>query len=143
MHLNRVLVISLSTKFVDCILQEWTDLHSPVLNGNTLDLGEGSMEDSARSEDYVDDSEEMEEEESEESEEEDSSPSRPEPRTKQRHDPAGTPSKPLAPSGRIAKRVTGSSGEPVEQHAKVSKPSGPKPRKALPRMRITVPVASA
>ncbi|KAI5016378.1 hypothetical protein ZWY2020_006229 [Hordeum vulgare] len=122
--------------------QEWTDLHSSVPNGNTLDLSEGSMEDSAETEDYVNGSEETKEEESEESEEEDLSPSRPEPRTKQRHDPAGTPSKPLATSGRIAKPVRGSSGEPVELPTKVSKPSGPKPWKALPRMRIALPVAS-
>ncbi|KAI4963186.1 hypothetical protein ZWY2020_017011 [Hordeum vulgare] len=120
----------------------WTNLHSPVPNGNALDIEEGSMEDSVESEEYVKDSEETEEEEEEESEEEDSSPSRHEPRSKLRHDPAGTPSKPLASSGRSAKRVRVSSSKPVEQPAKVSKPSGSKPRKALPRMRIVVPVAS-
>ncbi|KAI5006007.1 hypothetical protein ZWY2020_033250 [Hordeum vulgare] len=99
-------------------LAEWTNLHSPVSNGNTLDLDEGSMEDSAESNYYVNNSEETEEEESEESEEEDSSPSRHEPRTKQRNDPARTPSKPLAPSGRSAKHIRGLSGEPMEQLAK-------------------------
>ncbi|KAI5003118.1 hypothetical protein ZWY2020_027768 [Hordeum vulgare] len=116
----------------------WTNLHSPVPNGNALDLEEGSMDDSAESEDYVEDSKETEEEESEESEDEDLYPSHHKPRSKLRHDPAGTPRKPLASSGRSAKRVRGSSGEPVEQPAKVPKPSRPKPRKVMPRMRISV-----
>lgn len=128
---------------MDCILQDWTNLHSPVLNGNTLDLDEGSMEDSVDNEEYVEDSEETEEDELEESEEEDSSPCRHEPRSKLHHDPVVTPRKPLALSGRSAKRTRGSFGELVEQSAKVPKPSGPKPRKALPRMRIAVLVASA
>ena len=127
-------------------MQEWTNWHSAVSNGNPVEEEEGSMEGSTGSVVYVSDSREMEEEtkeEEEESEEQSSSPSPPEHRTKHRHDPAVPPAPPVAPSARSVKRTRGSSAEPVDQPSKVAKPSGSKPRKALPRMRIAVPVASA
>ncbi|KAI4970691.1 hypothetical protein ZWY2020_001605 [Hordeum vulgare] len=127
-----------------------------VLNGNPTEEEEGSQEGSADSAEYVSDSGETEEE-TEEEEEEDgeqsSPPSPPQHRTKRRHDPAALPAPPaapsappappVAPSARSVKRTRGASAQPVNQPSKVAKPSGPKPWKALPQMRIAVPVASA
>ena len=126
-------------------MQEWTNWHSAVSGGDPVEEEEGSMEGSAGSAEYVSDSRETEEEteEEEESEEQSSSPSPPERRTKHHHDPAVPPAPPVAPSARSVKRTRGSSAEPVDQPSKVAKPSGSKPQKALPRMRIAVPVASA
>uniref|UniRef100_A0A8I7BEX8 Uncharacterized protein n=1 Tax=Hordeum vulgare subsp. vulgare TaxID=112509 RepID=A0A8I7BEX8_HORVV len=132
--------------------EEWTNWHSAVSNGNPAEEEEGSTD----SAEYVSDSEGTEEE-TEEEEEEDgeqsSPPSPPEHRTKRRHDPAAPsappaapsapPTPPMAPSARSVKRIRDAAAEPVNQPSKVAKPSGPKPRKALPRMRIVVPVASA
>uniref|UniRef100_A0A8I7B2G5 Uncharacterized protein n=1 Tax=Hordeum vulgare subsp. vulgare TaxID=112509 RepID=A0A8I7B2G5_HORVV len=136
--------------------EEWTNWHSGVSNGNPAEEEEGSQEGSVDSAEYVSDSGETEEE-TEEEEEEDgeqsSPPSPPEHRTKRRHDPAAPPAPPaapsappappVAPSARSVKRTRGASAEPLNQPSKVAKPSGPKPRKALPRMMIAVPVASA
>ena len=96
--------------------------------------------------------EEMEEEEEDVGEQ--SSPPPPsEHRTKRRHKPAtppaplaapsAPPAPPVAPSAWSVKRHEDAAAEPTDQPSKVAKPSGPKPRKALPRMRIAVPVASA
>ncbi|KAI4984364.1 hypothetical protein ZWY2020_057715 [Hordeum vulgare] len=125
--------------------EEWTNWHSVVSNGNPVEEEEGSMEGSADSAEYVSDSGETKEteEEEEESGEQSSSPSPPEHRTKRRHDPAAPSAPPVAPSAGSVKRTRGASAEPVNQSSKVAKPSGCKPRKALPRMRIAVPVASA
>uniref|UniRef100_A0A8I6WHD2 Uncharacterized protein n=1 Tax=Hordeum vulgare subsp. vulgare TaxID=112509 RepID=A0A8I6WHD2_HORVV len=136
--------------------EEWTNWHSAVSNGNPVEEEEGSQEGSMDSAEYVSDSGEMEEETEEEEEEsgvERSPPSPPEHRTKRHHDPAAPPAPPaapsappappVAPSARSVKRTRGASAEPANQPSKVAKPSGPKPRKALPRMRIVVPVASA
>ncbi|KAI5019171.1 hypothetical protein ZWY2020_044059 [Hordeum vulgare] len=126
--------------------EEWTNLHFAVSGGDPVEEEEGSMEGSASSVVYVFHSRETEEEtkeEEEESEEQSSSPSPPERRTKHRHDPAVPPAPPVAQSARNVKRTRCSSAEPVDQPSKVAKPSGSKPQKALPRMRIAVPVASA
>uniref|UniRef100_A0A8I6Z5J8 Uncharacterized protein n=1 Tax=Hordeum vulgare subsp. vulgare TaxID=112509 RepID=A0A8I6Z5J8_HORVV len=136
--------------------EEWTNWYSAVLNGNPAEEEEGSQEGSVDSVEYVSDNGETEEE-TEEEEEEDgeqsSPPSLPEHRTKRRHDPAvppappavpsAPPAPPVAPSARSMKRTRDTAAEPVNQPSKVAKPSGPKPRKALPWMRIVVPVASA
>uniref|UniRef100_A0A8I6X2F9 Uncharacterized protein n=1 Tax=Hordeum vulgare subsp. vulgare TaxID=112509 RepID=A0A8I6X2F9_HORVV len=146
--------------------EEWTNWYSAVSNGNPAEEEEGSQEGSADSAEYVSDSGETEEE-TEEEEEEDgeqsSPPSPPEHRTKRRHDPAALSAPPAAPSAlptppvapsappappvalsaRSVKRTRDAAAEPMNQPSKVAKPSGPKPRKALPRMRIVVPVASA
>ncbi|KAI4988673.1 hypothetical protein ZWY2020_035913 [Hordeum vulgare] len=131
---------------------EWTNWHSAVSNGNPVEEEEGSQEGSADSAEYVSHSGETEEED-EESGEQSSSPSPPEHRTKRRDDPAAPPASPaapsappappVAPSARSVKRTRGASAEPVNHPSKVAKPSRPKPRKALPRMRIVVPVALA
>ena len=127
-------------------MQEWTNWHSAVSGGDPIEEEEGSMEGSAGSAVYISDSRETEEEteeEEKESEEQSSSPSPPERRTKHRHDPAISPAPPVDPNARSVKRTRGYSAEPVDQPSKVAKPSGSKPRKALPRMRIAVSVASA
>ncbi|KAI5013211.1 hypothetical protein ZWY2020_028165 [Hordeum vulgare] len=115
---------------------------------------------------YVSDSGETEEESEEEEgedEEQNSPPPPPEPRTKHRHEPvaplvppaassappappvvpSAMPASPVVPSARSTKRTRDSAVELAGQPSKVANPSGSKPRKALPRMRIAVPVASA
>ncbi|KAI5018814.1 hypothetical protein ZWY2020_043702 [Hordeum vulgare] len=57
--------------------------------------------------------------------------------------PSAPPAPPVAPSARSVKRTRDAAAKPTDQPSKVAKPSGSKPRKALPWMRITVPVASA
>uniref|UniRef100_A0A8I6WBN1 Uncharacterized protein n=1 Tax=Hordeum vulgare subsp. vulgare TaxID=112509 RepID=A0A8I6WBN1_HORVV len=136
--------------------EEWTNWYSPVSNGNPAEEEEGSQEGSVDSAEYVSDSGETEEETEEEEGEvgEQSSPPPPsEPRTKRRHEPAtpsappaalsAPPAPPVAPSARSVKRTRDSAAEPTDQPSKVAKLSGSKPGKALPRMRIVVPVASA
>uniref|UniRef100_A0A8I7B0T7 Uncharacterized protein n=1 Tax=Hordeum vulgare subsp. vulgare TaxID=112509 RepID=A0A8I7B0T7_HORVV len=133
--------------------EEWTNWYSAVSNGNPAEEEEGCQEGSVDSVEYVSDSGEKEEETEEEDGEQNSPPSRPEHQTKRRHDPAAppappaapsaSPAPPVAPSARSAKRTRDAAAEPVNQPSKVAKPSGPKPRKALPQMRIAVPVASA
>ena len=136
-------------------MQEWTNWYSPVLNENPAEEEEGSQEGSVDSAEYISDSGETEEETEEEEGEagEQSSPPPPsEPRTKRRHEPAAPPAppaapsappaSPVAPSARSVKRTRDASADPTDQPSKVAKPSGSKPRKALPQMRIVVPVAS-
>uniref|UniRef100_A0A8I6WPN4 Uncharacterized protein n=1 Tax=Hordeum vulgare subsp. vulgare TaxID=112509 RepID=A0A8I6WPN4_HORVV len=136
--------------------QAWTNWFSPVSNGNPEEEEEeGGQEDSVESTEYVSDSGESEEESSEEEEEDedqDSPPPRPEHRTKRRHDPAvpsapptspsAPPTGPVVPSVRSTKRARDAAAEPAGQSFKAPKPSGPKPRKALPRMRVAIPVTS-
>ncbi|KAI5010375.1 hypothetical protein ZWY2020_012512 [Hordeum vulgare] len=146
--------------------EAWTNWFSPVSNGNPAEEEEGSQEGSVESVEYVSDSGETEEESKEEEgedEEQNSPPPPPEPRTKRRHEPvalsappasssappaphvvpSALPSSPVVPSARSTKRTRDSAAEPAGQPSKVAKPSGSKPQKALPRMRIVVPVASA
>lgn len=63
--------------------------------------------------------------------------------SKHRQDPASTPSKTLASSTRNVKHDRAATTESVEKVAKQPKLDAPIPRKAVPRMRIVVPVASA
>ncbi|KAI4991549.1 hypothetical protein ZWY2020_039935 [Hordeum vulgare] len=146
--------------------EKWTNWFSPVSNGNPAEEEEeGSQEGSVESVEYISDSGETEEEsgeEEEEDEEQNSPPPPPDHRTKRRHEPAA-PSAPLAsssapptaptvpsapstvpvvPSARSTKKTRDAAAEPAGQPSKVAKPSGSKPRKALPRMRVTVPVTS-
>uniref|UniRef100_A0A8I6Y8Y0 Uncharacterized protein n=1 Tax=Hordeum vulgare subsp. vulgare TaxID=112509 RepID=A0A8I6Y8Y0_HORVV len=136
--------------------QAWSNWFSPVSNGNPAEEEEeGSQEGSVESAEYESDSGESEEETSEEEgedEEQDSPPLQLEHRTKRRHEPA-VPSSPPAsssapttapvvPSIRSTKRTRGAAAEPAGQYSKAAKPSGPKPRKALPRMSVAVPVTS-
>ncbi|KAI4973058.1 hypothetical protein ZWY2020_015047 [Hordeum vulgare] len=119
---------------------EWTNPHSPVPNGEQLDFGGESEGGSADSE-YADDSEESEDA-SEDNEEEEQSPPHREPRTKQRHDPSTAPSKIVASSSRTMKRDRAVAPDSAETNGKQPKSDALKLRKALPRMRIAVPVAS-
>ncbi|KAI5017080.1 hypothetical protein ZWY2020_037458 [Hordeum vulgare] len=133
--------------------QKWTNWFSPVSNGNPAEEEEdGSQEGSVESAEYVSDSGESEEEtseEEEEDEEQDSPPPQLEHRTKRRHEPAvpsvppasssAPPTAPVPPSARSTKRAREAVAEPAGQSSKVAKPSGSKPRKALPRMRVAVP----
>ncbi|KAI4997095.1 hypothetical protein ZWY2020_052437 [Hordeum vulgare] len=131
--------------------EEWTNWHFAVSNGNPAEEEEGSVD----STEYVSDSGETEEETEEEEEvgEQSSPPPPSEHRTKCRHDPttppappaapSAPPAPPVAPSARSVKRTRDAAAEPTDQPSKVAKPSGLKPRKALPWMRIAVPVASA
>ncbi|KAI5015257.1 hypothetical protein ZWY2020_056647 [Hordeum vulgare] len=145
---------------------EWTNWFSLVSNGSPAEEEEeGSQEGSVESVEYVSDSGETEEEsgeEEEEDEEQSSPPPPPELRTKRRHEPAAPsappasssapptaptvpsapPTVPVVPSARSIKRTRDAAAEPAGQPSKVAKPSGSKPRKALPRMRVIVPVTS-
>uniref|UniRef100_A0A8I6XV11 Uncharacterized protein n=1 Tax=Hordeum vulgare subsp. vulgare TaxID=112509 RepID=A0A8I6XV11_HORVV len=136
--------------------QAWTNWFSPVTNGNPEEEEEeGSQEGSVESAEYVSDSGEAEEEDSEEEEEDeeqDSPPPQPEHRTKRRHEPAvpsappasssAPPAAPVVPSVRGTKRARDAAAEPAGLSSRAPKPSGPKPRKALPRMRVAIPVTS-
>ncbi|KAI4991474.1 hypothetical protein ZWY2020_039845 [Hordeum vulgare] len=120
---------------------EWTNLHSPVPNGEQSDLGAESEGGSAESE-YVDDSEESEDA-SDDNEEEEQPPPRREPRSKQRHNPTAVPSKTVASSSRNVKCDRAAATDSAEKAAKQPKLDAPKLHKSLPRMRISMPVASA
>ncbi|KAI4976420.1 hypothetical protein ZWY2020_050027 [Hordeum vulgare] len=136
--------------------QKWTNWFSPVSKGNPAEEEEeGSQEGSVESAEYVSDTGESEEEtseEEEEGEEQDSPPSQLEHRTKRRHEPAvpsvppasssAPPTAPVPPSARSTKRAREAAAEPAGQSSKAAKPSGPKPQKALPRMRVAIPVTS-
>ncbi|XP_044972476.1 uncharacterized protein LOC123439929 [Hordeum vulgare subsp. vulgare] len=115
-------------------------MHSPVPNMDQLDVGRES-EGGSVDNDYGEDIEGSKDD-SEESEEENQSPLRPESRSKHRHDLATTPSKTLVSSTRNVKHDRAATTESAEKTAKQLKTNAPKPRKALPRMRIVVPVAS-
>uniref|UniRef100_A0A8I6X796 Uncharacterized protein n=1 Tax=Hordeum vulgare subsp. vulgare TaxID=112509 RepID=A0A8I6X796_HORVV len=136
--------------------QAWTNWFSPVLNGNPEEEEEeNSQEGSVESAEYVSDSGESEAEDSKEEgedEEQDSPPPRPEHRTKRRHEPAvpsappasssAPPTAPVVLSVQGTKRARDAAAEPAGQSSRVPQPSGPTPRKALPRMRVAIPVTS-
>lgn len=115
-------------------------MHSAIPNMDQFDIGGESEGDSVDS-DYAEANEESEDD-SGDSEEEDESHPRPEPWSKHRHDPAVAPSKILASISRNMKRDRAGATDSMQKASKQPKPDAPKPRKALPRMRITVPVAS-
>ena len=88
------------------------------------------------------------EEEDEESddpsdEEEVDSPPRRERRSKLTHDPASARDKVAVQTGQSSKRPRTSSPAPTEKALKQSKVVPQKTRKALPRIKIDIPVASA
>lgn len=117
-------------------------MYSPVPNGGRSwhDGGEESAGGSVDT-DYADDGEGGDDD-SEESEEDVPSPPRTEQRSKQRQDPAALPSKTLASRTRNPKRDRAATSESTEKVAKQPNSAPPKPRKALPRMKIIVSVAS-
>ncbi|KAI4979952.1 hypothetical protein ZWY2020_016705 [Hordeum vulgare] len=113
---------------------EWTNMHLPMPNGAQLDV-RGESEGGSVDNDYAEDNEGSEGD-SGESEEENQSPPRPESRSKHHHDPVATPSKTLVYNTRNVKHDRAVTTETAENVAKQPKPGAPKPRKALPLMRI-------
>ena len=85
---------------------------------------------------YADDSEDFD------SSEEVDSPPRSERRSKQSQDPTGGDDKVVASSAKIPKRTRTSTPEPIEKAARQAKVVPPKPQKALPRIKVALPVAS-
>ena len=115
-------------------------MYSPVPNGEQPEDGEESAGGSADV-DYADDSEGSDDD-LEEIEEEVQARPRIERRTKQREDPEAAPSRTLASSTRNPKRDRAATPGLTEKAAKQPRSDTPKPRKALPRIKIAVPVAS-
>ena len=116
-------------------------MYSPVPNGSQPDDGEESAGGSADV-DYADDSEDSDDD-LEEGEVEVQDLPRIEHHTKQHEDPEAIPSKTLASSTRNPKRDRAATFESTEKAVKQPRSDAPKPRKALPHMKITVPIASA
>lgn len=118
---------------------------SLVPNGEQLEDGEvsaGGSVDGERADDSEDDEDEEEDSEWVGSEDDAPSPRRKERRSKLNQDPEAAPSKTVASSTRNIKRGRTTTSESTEKASKQPKPDVPKPRKALPRMKIQVPVAS-
>ncbi|KAI4980669.1 hypothetical protein ZWY2020_021154 [Hordeum vulgare] len=115
---------------------ELKNMYSPMPNGENLDAG-GENEGGSTDSDYAKESEGSEDD-SEESEEELQSPPYNETRSKHRQDPAAIPSKTLVSSTRNVKRDRTVTTESAEKAAKQPKPNAPKPRKALPEMRLNI-----
>ena len=115
-------------------------MYSPVPNGEQPDDEEGSTGGSADVY-YADDSEDSGDDLEEGKVEVQALP-RIERRTKQREDPEAVPSKTLVSSTRNPKRDRAATSEPTEKVAKQPRSDAPKPRKALPLMKITVLVTS-
>jgi hypothetical protein len=108
-------------------------------NGEQLQEGVECDGDSADYE-YADDNEDDSEESS--SSEEVDSPPRSERHSKQSQDPAGGRGKTVPPSTTIQKRTRTSTPEPSEKATKQAKVVPQKTRKALPRIKVAMPVAS-
>lgn len=90
--------------------------------------------------DYADDSENGSDD-SDDSEEVESPP-RTERHTKANQDPSVGQSKAPVSGVRNPKRTRTATPDPIEKTAKQLKTAPPKPRKALPRIKVTVPIAS-
>jgi hypothetical protein len=118
---------------------------SPVPNGEHLEEGElsagGSVE-GDRADDSEDDDDDEEDSDWVGSGEDAPTPPRKERRAKANRDPGAAPSKTVASSTRNPKRGRTATPDSTEKVPKVPKPGVPKTRKALPRMKIEVPVAS-
>ena len=71
------------------------------------------------------------------------SPPHSERRSKQSQDPAGGRGKATPPSAQVQKHTRTSSPEPTKKAAKQLKTAPSKPRKALPKIKVDVPVTSA
>ena len=87
--------------------------------------------------------EEEEESEDSSSREEVESPPRTDKRSKHKHDPAGLCGEVARWIGQTSKRTRTSSLVLTEKALKQQKITEPKPRKAMPKMKIDVPVACA
>ncbi|XBI12103.1 hypothetical protein VPH35_139019 [Triticum aestivum] len=109
-------------------------------NGEQVQEG---MESGGESADWKSDDESDEDSEDSSSSEEVDSPPRSEKRSKQSHDLAGGCDKAALPSTQDSKRTRTSTPDPSEKAAKQPKVAPTKPRKALPKIKVDVPVASA
>ena len=110
-----------------------------MLNGEQVQEGEASGGESAdwKSEDESDD-----DDDDSSSGEEVDSPPHSERRSKQMHDPTGGRGKAVASSAQVLKRTRTSTPEPTEKAPKQPKVGPAKTRKALPKIKVDVPVAS-
>ena len=99
-------------------------------------------ESGGESADWRSDDESDEENEDSSSSEEVDSPPRSERRSKQKHDLVGGRGKAIAPSMQASKRTRTSTPDPIEKAPKQPKVAPTKPRKALPKIKVDVPVAS-
>ena len=108
-------------------------------NGEQEPEGEASGGESG--EWHSDEGEDDESDDSGDSEEVDSPP-RTERRSKHLHDPASIRGKATARTGQTSKRPRTSSPVPTEKAPKQSKVTPSKPRKALPKIKVVVPIAS-
>lgn len=109
-------------------------------NGDQAQEGEASADESTQWQSG--DSDEEESNDSSSSEEVESPPCS-ERRSKQTHDPAGGRGKAIASSTQASKRARTSTLDPTEKAPKQPKVAPAKPRKALPKIKVDVPVASA
>ena len=108
-------------------------------NGEQEDEGEASGGDS---DEWHSDGRGDEESEDLSSGEEVDSPPRMERRSKQRQDPASVHGKATPSTEQTSKRTRTSSPAPTEKAPKQLKVMPPKPRKALPKIKVDVPIAS-
>ena len=109
-------------------------------NGEQHQEGVESEDGSA---DWQSEDESEEDSEDSSSSEEVDSPPRSERHSKQWKDPAGGRGKAVPPNTQVPKRTRTSSPELSEKAPKQAKIAASKPRKALPRIKVDVPVASA
>jgi len=93
--------------------------------------------------DWESDGESNEESKDSSSSEEVNSPPRSERPSKQKHDLAGDRGKAVVSSAQTPKRTRTNSPDPAEKTAKQPKTAPTKPRKALPKIKVAVSVASA
>ena len=124
--------------FFDLRLSIYTKMYS-MPNGEQFQEGEESTDESG---DWQSPNDEDDDSDDSGGSEEIDSPPRSEHRSKQTHDPAGERGKAAPPSAQVQKRIRTSSPEPTEKAAKQLKTAPSKPRKALPKIKVDVPVAS-
>ena len=116
-------------------------MYSPVPNGGQNVEGVGSEGDSDNIS-YAEDSEGSSDDSKESEEVKVVSPPRTEGRSKQQQDPAVTQGRTVGSTTRSSKRTRTPTPEPTEKVAKQPKVTTTKPRKALPRIKVVVPIAS-
>lgn len=104
--------------------------------------GEQDQEGEASGGDWQSNEEDEEESEDSSNGEEVDSPPRSERCSKQKHDPASVRGKVVAPCTQSSKRTRTSSPVPTEKASKQPKVAPSKPRKAFPKIKVDVPVAS-
>ena len=114
-------------------------MYSPVPNREPY-LGGAEREGGSTNIEYVDDS--NDDSANSDDSEEVESPPHSERRSKKSQDPVGGHGKAVATSVRTSKRTWTSTPDPTKKTTKQAKTVPPKPRKVLPRIKVTVPIAS-